>query len=1493
MSGNLTNNRKGLDWYTLGLNPGPRTVVWTSLAVVYIISLLDLAGWIFNITLLTSIEPQWTQMKIVTAICLMLAGAAILVMQSGSPGHLKTGLSKTLALIIIVLSLITLMDYMCIMITGHEAPIANMTGLNLFLLPANRMAFLTAVNFLLIGCMLFLFTGKKSSTDNIAHLLIFPAVLTSSFVPIFYILRVYPIFEIENLPVALNTGIGLTALCTALVMIRPDTWLMKVFTSKNTGGLMARRLLPGLIIITIIIAWLITFGIHSNFFKSEVGVALIANTYTVFLILLVWFTASYVNLIDEKRRLYEEELIKSRVAESERKRFNDVLDLMPAFIILLTPDYHVPYANRYFRERFGESNGRRCYEFLFDRSEPCEVCDTFKVLKSNQPQIWEWLGPDNRNYSIHDFPFTDTDGSSLIMEMGIDVTELKQAETKLLNLNAGLELRVAERTADLLSANELLKKSQEMAHVGSWELDLINNKLTWSDEVYRIFGLMPGEFSATYEDFLEIIHPEDRKKVDEAYSGSVREGTGNYEIYHRIVQKHTGEIRYVYEKCIHFRDTNGKIIRSAGMIHDITETKKAREALISSETNLRAVLDATQESVYMFDRQGKFVVSNLKGAQRLKLPFSDFIGHPFSEFVSEHVTLERFKKLNMVLDSGQPVQFEDERNGMVFNHNFYPVFENDQVTRVVTYSQEITEHRKIEKDLFQVNLSLNSLFKSSQAMIHAKNESDYLDQVCRIIVEECGHAMVWIGFARDDMEKSVIPVAYSGFDEGYIKQMKITWADTERGRGPTGTAIRQGKPVLCSNMLTDPAFEPWKKEAVKRGYASSIVLPLVSEGKSFGAISIYSNKVNSFSENEITLLSNLADDLAYGIAYIRLQESEKKATEAIKESEVKYRMLFEGMTEGFALNEIIINEKGEPSDFRFLSINPAFEIQTGLKAENITGRKASEILPGLEKYWIESFGKVALTGKSIKFKNYLTNLNRYFRVTSFSPGKGFFAVMIENITSKVQAENELYQTKNYLENLINYSNTPIIVWNTENQIQLFNRAFEHLTGYSSAEVEGKKLDFLFPNSSLKESREKIRLAITENLETIEIPIMTKNSNIRTVLWNSAKIYDNDRKVISTIAQGSDITERIKAEQAVEKAMEKLDMALENGNIGIWEWDIRKDTFELDKRMKQMFGLEPGSTENTYDAFEKHIYEDDLPHMRNAFRQAIENDIPLDTVYRIKLNNEKINYISSKALVEKDNNGMPVRMSGVCFDITDMKKGTEKALFILNENLLRSNKELEQFAYIASHDLQEPLRMVSSFTQLLSQRYKDKLDQDAQEFIQFAVDGANRMQGLINDLLEYSRIETRGKKFSPIDMHHVLGQTLKNLSLIIKEKNALVITDELPNVVADEGQMVQLFQNLVGNALKFCTSSPIIHISGKEENDGYLFTVHDNGIGIEPQYFNKIFQIFQRLQPKDAYGGTGIGLSICKRIVERHGGKIWVESIPGKGSDFYFTLIKTK
>ncbi len=239
---------------------------------------------------------------------------------------------------------------------------------------------------------------------------------------------------------------------------------------------------------------------------------------------------------------------------------------------------------------------------------------------------------------------------------------------------------------------------------------------------------------------------------------------------------------------------------------------------------------------------------------------------------------------------------------------------------------------------------------------------------------------------------------------------------------------------------------------------------------------------------------------------------------------------------------------------------------------------------------------------------------------------------------------------------------------------------------------------------------------------------------------------------------------------------------------------------------------------------------------------------------------------------------------------DERRRAELKLAQYAADLSRSNADLEQFAYVASHDLQEPLRMVASFTQLLARRYQGQLDQDADEFIGFAVDGANRMQQLINDLLFYSRVGTRGKPPAPTDLSEVLSNAEANLHEAIKESKAEVTHSPLPIVDGDQVQLTQLLQNLLANAIKFRGQEPPrIQVSAQAQDGDWLLAVRDNGIGISKEHQERIFAIFQRLHARDEYPGTGIGLAICKKIVERHGGRIWVESAPGQGTTFYFNL----
>jgi PAS domain S-box-containing protein len=258
---------------------------------------------------------------------------------------------------------------------------------------------------------------------------------------------------------------------------------------------------------------------------------------------------------------------------------------------------------------------------------------------------------------------------------------------------------------------------------------------------------------------------------------------------------------------------------------------------------------------------------------------------------------------------------------------------------------------------------------------------------------------------------------------------------------------------------------------------------------------------------------------------------------------------------------------------------------------------------------------------------------------------------------------------------------------------------------------------------------------------------------------------------------------------------------------------------------------------------------------------------------------------------RDSHGAVAGLRCTMLDITELRR-QEELLKRQAADLARSNAELEQFAYVASHDLQEPLRMVASFTQLLAKRYAGKLDAKADEYIKYTVDGAKRMQQLIADLLALSRVGTKGGEFRDVPLAEVMSDVLLNLSPAIQESGAAVVEDSLPTVFADRGQMTQLLQNLIGNAIKFRDAkAPQVHISAAEAGDDWTISVRDNGIGIAPEHAERVFQIFQRLHTRDQYPGTGIGLAVCRKIVERHGGKIWLDSTPGGGTTFHFTLHK--
>ena len=368
---------------------------------------------------------------------------------------------------------------------------------------------------------------------------------------------------------------------------------------------------------------------------------------------------------------------------------------------------------------------------------------------------------------------------------------------------------------------------------------------------------------------------------------------------------------------------------------------------------------------------------------------------------------------------------------------------------------------------------------------------------------------------------------------------------------------------------------------------------------------------------------------------------------------------------------------------------------------------------------------------------------------------------------------------------------------------------------------------------------------------------------------------------------------------LKQAQEKYKNIFENSVMGIYQANLKNKFEMVNPAMAQILEYEsPAELIESIDNINEEIYINTSKRKKFIQKLLKEGSI-VEYESKVRSKSGRILWISENANLIKDETDEIIGYEEIIQDITQRKNMEKelarktKQLKKKNKQLAKSNKDLQQFAYVASHDLQEPLRTVSNFIQLLQKRYQDKLDKDANEFINYAVNGVNRMRDLINDLLLLSRIKTRGKPFEEVDMNVVLNNVMSDLRNSIKEKNATITNDPLPEIIADRTQMRTILQNLISNALKFHGETPPrVHISGETKEKEWIFSVKDNGIGIDPQYFDRIFEIFQRLHTREEYDGTGIGLALCKKIIQRHKGKIWVESEENKGSTFYFSIPKS-
>jgi PAS domain S-box-containing protein len=656
-----------------------------------------------------------------------------------------------------------------------------------------------------------------------------------------------------------------------------------------------------------------------------------------------------------------------------------------------------------------------------------------------------------------------------------------------------------------------------------------------------------------------------------------------------------------------------------------------------------------------------------------------------------------------------------------------------------------------------------------------------------------------------------------------------------------------------------------------------------------------SRKDGSIFPIEIMLSPLQSADGILVTAAIRNISVRKAADEHLAQMEARYRGLLEAAPDAM----VVVNQSGE-----IVLLNVQAEVQFGYRRDELVGQPVKNIIPeGFAERIIADGTRTAAEalaqqiGTGIELNGSRKDGSIFPIEIMLSPLQSaegtLVTAAIRNISVRKAADEHLAQMEGRYRGLLEAAPDAMVVVNQSGEIVLLNVQAEVQFGYRRDELVGQPVKNIIPEGFaeriIADGTRTAAEALAQQIGTgIELYGRRKEGS-RFPIEIMLSPLDSAEGILVTAAIRN-ISVRKAAEEHLAQMEARYRGLLEAAPDAMVVVNQSGEIVLLNVQAEVQFGyrrdeLVGQAVKNIIpEGFAERLIADALRSVEDARAQQIGTGIEL---YGRR----------------KDGSGFPIEImlspldsaegilvTAAIRDITARQR-SEAHLMQKVQELNRSNEELEQFAYIASHDLQEPLRMVASYTQLLSRRYKGKLDSDADEFIAFAVDGASRMQRLIKDLLTYSRVGTKGGALMETSSEDAFGQALRNLRSAIDESGALVTRDHLPIVCADEMQLVQLFQNLIGNAIKYQnTGVPKVHISSRlNRRRRWEFSIEDNGLGIESQYFDRIFGMFQRLHKREEFAGTGIGLAICKKIVERHGGVISVESTIGAGSTFRFDL----
>lgn len=506
------------------------------------------------------------------------------------------------------------------------------------------------------------------------------------------------------------------------------------------------------------------------------------------------------------------------------------------------------------------------------------------------------------------------------------------------------------------------------------------------------------------------------------------------------------------------------------------------------------------------------------------------------------------------------------------------------------------------------------------------------------------------------------------------------------------------------------------------------------------------------------------------------------------------------------------------------------------------------------------------------------------------PQENVVPLYLERHSDPLGAENGAVST--LLQTLL--ANAPVGVALLDERLKFvcLNEKFSQMTGLSPDQQVGQSLLQVMPRvGALLEKPFWQVLRTGYPIADFEVPLQLPPQDSAWGLFSFYPVPDGQGGICGVALMAVDIAKRKRAEAALRESEDRLRLAVDATELGTWDIDFRANTSIWSKRAKEILGFRAESVVNL-KRFLTAVHHDDHRKLYEAFQQARDSQKGGDfhVEYRIAApGDDPPRWAASRGRMTFDANGSAVRFVGTSLDITERKKADD-ALRMLSGELTRSNRALDAFAYTASHDLKEPLRLIASFSKLLSSQYHGKLDADADEYISFISGGALRMGRLIDSILLYARAGRTTLSFTKVDCAAVLRIVLRNLEIAAQEGGVEISCDTMPTVSGSEELVLQIFQNLVANAIKFrAKEGAKIHIAAQLRGDQWLFSVSDNGIGIRAEFLDAIFSPFRKLHSQANYSGSGLGLAICKQNVERHGGKIWAVSREGLGTEFYFTL----